>query len=198
MLHMLPGEAEKVGNFWCRLPQPQKAYDAVNLTWPPEFDETFAEKTRSLPRRMSEVLFYHESQHRDTPGEIVVDLNYSMNWGAASYGKCPCIVSTSMLWCLRRNGGQEILPEEALCLQGFSHSAMRPQAFSGRQVYDLAGNAFNGGVLAAVISACFASCDWAECLDVLAGCGCDDQGVEGSESGETEDVDSLLMSTQEM
>lgn len=144
------------------------------------------------------MLFYHESQHRDTPGEIVVDLNYSMNWGAASYDKCPCIVSTSMLWCLRRNGGQEIMPEEALCLQGFSYSAMRPQAFTGRQVYDLAGNAFNGGVLAAVISACFASCDWAECLEVLGSCGCDDEGDEGSVPEETEEEDSLLMSTQEM
>ena len=164
-----------------------------SVQWPPVFTDTFIAKTRHLPHRKKEVLFYHEHMLGgvDTlQEETYLDLNYSIKWCRAREAVLPCIVSTSFPW--RMKAGMELLGEELLCMQGFSYNIQQRAAVGGRpfsqsEKTDLAGNAFNGAVLLSVMTSAMAAYPWIEFkeqhLDVLAEVAVpeDHQGNESSQ-----------------
>ena len=137
-------------------------YTSFNITWPPDFTPEFAQKTRSLSRRMAEVLWFQEAVEGQASALTHVrvrDLNMSINWGTESRDECPCIVSTSLMWArgTYKNADNHLTTidralsgEEVLALQGFGHDLQRladeTQCWSSKQKYDLAGNAFAGPI----------------------------------------------------
>ena len=92
------------------------------------------------------------------------DINYSIGWSRVMAGHISCLVGSSRIWCFGRaplpekDGqdpeawqGMELAGEEALHLQGFSLSRQNSKFINDnmtpRELMDLAGNAFNGGVV---------------------------------------------------
>ena len=95
------------------------------------------------------------------------DLNMTMNWGNWRENITPCIVSTGILWLRGSCGGSTVdrllSGRELLHLQGFDARKVGKMghAFSQKEMVDLAGNAFCGPVLYAVVTALVACVPWA-------------------------------------
>ena len=81
---------------------------------------------------------------------VLADVNMSIGWVKMQRGACPCLVGTGRVWLLHKN--RELSGEEALALQGFDIARQHVGDFKRRQLMELAGNAFNGGVCLAVVS----------------------------------------------
>ena len=80
----------------------------------------------------------------------LADVNMSIGWVKMHRGACPCLVGTGRVWLFHKN--RELSGEEALALQGFDIARQHVDDFKRRQLVELAGNAFNGGVCLAVVS----------------------------------------------
>ena len=95
------------------------------------------------------------------------DLNMTMNWGMWQEDVAPCIVSSSITWlrgsCPVRKVDRLLSGKEMLTLQGFDARLIGKTArvFSQRELVDLAGNAFCGPVLYAVVTGIVACVPWA-------------------------------------
>ena len=81
---------------------------------------------------------------------VLADVNMSIGWVKMQRGACPCLVGTGRVWLFHKN--RELSGEEALALQGFDIARQHVDDFKRRQLMELAGNAFNGGVCLAVVS----------------------------------------------
>ncbi len=137
-----------------------QAFAQFDIPWPPVFAEDFAEKVGCLAHRCQELVYFLEQVHKAelTMGcEFVADVNLSIQWCRARKREVPCIVSSSRMWALHR--GRLLAGEELLALQGFSIQVQHDycDTWSHKQLVDLAGNAYNGAVLAAVVTAVLAS-----------------------------------------
>ena len=122
-------------------------------------------------------------QSATLPKEIFADIYMSMDWLRALEGKVPCLASTSMIWCLGR--GRILSGPEVMAIQGFSFSDQKvfPDDFeldlrggcfgectceeeeplpqwSTEQLRNMAGNAFNGMVVVAILTAGLSSVPW--------------------------------------
>jgi hypothetical protein len=109
-------------------------------------------------RRAAEIVWYLENTSGTSADELGVsikDVNMSINWGSLPDNRCPCIVSTSTMWArglyvdasgTRVRIDRLLCGEEALALQGFGYDlqghAEDPFAWTSKQKFDLAGNAF--------------------------------------------------------
>ena len=170
-----------------------QAFQAHDLRWPPEWGGAFAAKTAGLPRRQQELVFIMEHIHKaelDLGIELWADVNFSIAWCQARRKVTPCIVCGSRIWGLTL--GRELCAEELLALQGFSHAAQGDtMQWAPKQLVDLAGNAFNGAVVAAVLTASLAAYPWqprgGPTLGVRAVCGGAEQPAEptGDTDGES-------------
>ena len=81
---------------------------------------------------------------------LLADVNMSIGWVKLPHRTCPCLVGTGRVWLFHEN--RELSGEEALALQGFDIARQHVGDFNRRQLMELAGNAFNGGVCLAVVS----------------------------------------------
>ena len=147
------------------------AYREMSLTWPPDFkeDPSFLDRADYLCNRQLEVAWYIARQYeqRGTKVETTRDLNMSLSWQQDKTSlDAHCLVSTSRPWLLLRQ--RSMCGAEALTLQGFPESYLKsyPTSFTDPQLLDLAGNAFNGFVLLAAISAFFGTCDLSAAIAV--------------------------------
>lgn len=106
-----------------------------------------------------QVAWYLEKVIRPTLDgeEAVCDLNTNLAWllGSMRPQQASCIVSTSRPWSIQRR--RCVSGSEALHLQGLPPWNQRITEFSESQLFDLAGNAFNGYVLIAVLAAMVAA-----------------------------------------
>ena len=146
-------------------------YSQAHVAWPPELhmSPAFVAKASCLTTRAQEILFLEETL--SGPAENLQnlkcrDLNMTMAWGNWRESEVPCVVSTASLW-LRgpRPGGaidRLLSGKELLQLQGFEARRQEeaPHAFSQRDKTDLAGNAFCGPMLFALVSGVVACVDW--------------------------------------
>ena len=146
-------------------------YSQAHVAWPPELQmyPAFVAKASCLPPRAQEILFLEETL--SGPAENLLnlkcrDLNMTMAWGSWRESHTPCVVSTASMW-LRgpRPGGaidRLLSGKELLHLQGFEARVQEaaPQAFSHKDKTDLAGNAFCGPILLALVSGVVACVDW--------------------------------------
>ena len=138
-----------------------QAYQEEGLSWPPNMPPAFAARCEHLPERQREVAFFQACRHRgqsgqDNTGETVHDLNYNIDWKSGMLMLCPTIVCSSSLWLRIRM--RSVCGEEALRLQGFPRklAALTSDMSMGMtQKMELAGNSFNGLVVAAVFVAMF-------------------------------------------
>jgi hypothetical protein len=107
----------------------------------------------------------------DHSGVALADVNLSIKWSATS-SQSPCITSGSRIWIFnapdtkedeRVSVGRELKSSEALALQGYPLTELYPapeQDSHPRHYMDLAGNAFCGPVVGAVLLASFAAHPW--------------------------------------
>jgi len=144
-------------------------YTENNIPWPPEYDEHFENKTQSLAQRAKQLLWLDEKLHplHDLKQWVVRDLNMTMEWSRAQSSKVACIVSSSTLWLrgpVVHPNGTVVVHDRLLCgaellsLQGVGlefQSRSRSAQLSHAQKTDLAGNAFSGNVVIAVLIASF-------------------------------------------
>jgi len=141
-----------------------QAYEDAGLSWPPQYPDSFKDMVRHLPERKQQALYYWDCimkrQDIMAEEELMVDTNMSCDWQNVHMGICPCIVSSSSLWLLKR--GRFLQPCEALHLQGFPVQIQQEciPPLSCREKVDLAGNAFSGQVLLAVLLALVTGVDW--------------------------------------
>ena len=144
-------------------------YSQARVAWPPVLPQAFVAKASCLTTRAQEVLFLEETL--SGPAESLQtlkcrDLNMTMGWGKWRESQVPCVVSTSVLW-LRgpRPGGtidRLLSGKELLQLQGFDAHRQEetPHGFTQKDKVDLAGNAFCGPILFAVVSGVVACVNW--------------------------------------
>jgi hypothetical protein len=142
-------------------------YTEHGLQWPPRWEEGqdgFGGRVGYLPRRVQEVVCFLEQVHQEEIKagiEVYADVSLSIGCCRARRGSTPCIVSTSRIWGLHL--GRELAGEELLALQGFSLEAQRESTtWTPKQLADLAGNAFNGAVLAPLLTAALAFYPWGQ------------------------------------
>ena len=117
---------------------------------------------------MQEILFLEETL--SGPAESLKtlrcrDLNMTMGWGKWCESSVPCVVSSATLWLRGPHPGGTIdrllCGKELLQLQGFdAHRQEASHAFAHRDKVDLAGNAFCGPILFAVVSGLVACVNW--------------------------------------
>lgn len=82
------------------------------------------------------------------------DVNMNLEWSSGSVAACPTIVCSSTLWL--RKAMRPIWGAEALSLQGFPLCDIHHEGYSHSKLMELAGNAFNALVVAAVLTAAMA------------------------------------------
>jgi site-specific DNA-cytosine methylase len=168
-----------------------QAYGQADLEWPPQFSEEFQKQTGHLTRRMQEIIWYHmhlihkgmAGSKKELPSSFM-DINYSISWARMVEDRVPCLVGSSRIWCFSPQGndvalqaaGRDMAGEEALALQGFSIQAQNPAVLKGfmpKELMDLAGNAFNGAVCAAVVTVLLSCCPWSLALEAQQPLDCD-------------------------
>ena len=147
-----------------------RIYSELSLPWPPRISpdlEAVAQRF-GLSRRQVEVIHFLDQAHMcsdPSKDHVFADINMSLGWVSPSVGHVPCLVSTSQIWCFKLK--HPLLGSEALALQGFGFGdqvAIYPCHLAQRYTMDLAGNAFNGGVLAALLAATLAAHTWDKLL----------------------------------
>jgi hypothetical protein len=142
-------------------------YTQHSLPWPPVFDGPFLEKADFLTRRRQEILWLEcalAGPAKEMTQWACRDLNMTMEWGQCRTHMLPCIVSSSLMW-LRGPVNQPTQPvrvvdrlvagSELLCMQGlgFFMQGSGQAVFNNKDKTDLAGNAFNGAVVGAMLTA---------------------------------------------
>ena len=152
------------------------AFQQAAIPWPPVFSPAFSMKTSHLCRRKAEVVYYFEHTLPKTSlHDCSVDINYSINWARPWFGKFGCIVGTSHTWCFGRSldahnvpvadeeVGLDLSGEEMLSLQCFPLPDLdfsTTSKYSPQELTELAGNAFNGAVVAAALLAMITAAPW--------------------------------------
>ncbi|CAK0904682.1 unnamed protein product, partial [Prorocentrum cordatum] len=152
-------------------------FRAKGLRWPPEmeniYDSRDLELIQQLPLRSREVIAFHDLTNpmsgpmsRLQPGdEIIIDVGQSINRTTAALNLAPCVCPKSLLWMRRRR--RLVEPYEELALQGVPiYDKADLSAFSHREVRDLAGMAFCGHNVLALLFAVFSTYHFP---DILAG-----------------------------
>ncbi len=156
------GGVEKPANEMIYSAEHLGKFQMHSLAWPPDFDEEFLEVVSGHPDRVKELVFFLEQTNQPLVKqgvELFADVNLSIGWCRLLPNIVPCLVSTTQLWSVSRR--RIVCGEETLALQGFCHSAQRnTKKWRSRQLVDLAGNAFNGAVLVAVLTAALSSFPW--------------------------------------
>ena len=129
-----------------------ESFQSAALQWPPVWDndEALTKAVQHLPRRAQEAVYFYTKTGKG-PEETVHDVNMNLEWNSVAVEVCPTIVCSSTLWL--RKAMREIWGAEALSLQGFPLCDLHHEAYSHTRMMELAGNAFNGLVVAAVMTA---------------------------------------------
>lgn len=137
-------------------------FTEAGLQWPPVFDEDFIARAGHVVNRQQEIIYYFNQIYDTTERESFVDINMTISWAKRCVGHTGCIVSSSHMWRLK--AGCSVEPTEALSLQGYSPGALNISfdslEWDPPRAFDLAGNMFNGGVVAAVLSAALPMMPW--------------------------------------
>lgn len=182
------------------------AFQQASVPWPPVFSAAFSLKTSHLCRRKAELVYYFEQTVPKTSlKDCSVDVNYSINWARPWFSSFGCIVGTTHTWCFGRSLGDlqvddddlgvDLVGEEMLSLQCFPLTDLNFELTSQRnpqELIELAGNAFNGAVVAASLLAMITAAPWDE---ITAPAASSDGGEEDEEDGsESED---FILSSQE-
>ena len=101
-----PKVDEKAGDKWV-----DKHFDMFSFEgfkWPPVFTKEVKAAVQHLPPRQQEIVSFFlsvwakEKEKDDMPGEWIIDLQPNIDYGSRLTRRCPCIVSMSRLFCLRR------------------------------------------------------------------------------------------------
>ena len=82
-----------------------EAFSRLNLDWPPQYPQSFAEQTSHLTERKREVIFYQEhvccgGELEKLTEDLFMDINMSITWCRPMTGCSPCIASSSHIWHL--------------------------------------------------------------------------------------------------
>jgi hypothetical protein len=172
------GDADKVAEYEV---DGLDAYTRNGFEYPPKFSAEFTLKTANLTRRSQEQLWYDELVHG--PASALEDLHvrdllHSWSFGSISKNRTATVVSGSMLWVrgtyttrseidyqskvLVVVPGRKVVVdrmltgEEHLAVQGFDVQRQDlGGCFSFKELVDLAGNSFAGGVVIAVLHSMF-------------------------------------------
>ena len=143
----------------------------VRLCWPPELEQLYRGPElallKQLPARSREVIAFHDLAFPLAAGcdEVVIDVSQSINRVTTATDVAPCVCPKSFLWMRRRR--RIIEPNEELALQGMPlYTRDQLQDFSQREIRDLAGMAFCGHNVLAIMFGVFSTYDFP---DVLAG-----------------------------
>lgn len=160
------------------------AFREVGVSWPPKLSEDQSRMWQSLGTRQKEMLWLEEETCGPAdalPTWTCRDLNMTLGWSRIRSGVTPCIVSSSVMWVRGpvsphtqvspRVVNRVLTGRELLSLQGFSLQAQaRAQVdaplFSNKDRTDLAGNAFNGAVLVALLVATLSFAPLAAAIDI--------------------------------
>lgn len=125
----------------------------------------FGQSVQHLPRRQQEVAFYHTFAKRNPyEGEDTYhDINMSLRYENCKVGLAPCVVCSSSLFS--RRWVKHLTGSESMVLMGFPWEVLNMIALdhgwlSHKRMMELAGNAFNGYMMTAIISAILVSCGW--------------------------------------
>lgn len=114
-----------------------------------------------LPRRCREIVFFWDATKPApaSPEEEVLDLGQSIHRVPHCTNAVPCILPNSILWLRRRF--RVVEPNEALVLQGFPLLSYQQLAsWSSAELMDLAGNAFCGENVIAILIAALTAYAW--------------------------------------
>lgn len=181
-------------------------FEAASLPWPPSFSSFFVAKTRHVSARMQQLVFYHENvsipRMLDGGKMFFCDLNFSMAWTRVTSDQVPCLVGSSRIWVFGRDVGavqvtcdldeihrSDLSPVEALSLQGMPVLFQDVDWISKeppREIMDMAGDAFNGGVVAACLIAMIGAPPMATILDVAGAPVCGSDSSSADEEPEAE------------
>ena len=138
-------------------------YFAAQVTWPPQMDSDFLQRSEACTERQRQVLWLLEqTQGRASSLKelLVRDLHMSSEWQIERSGFTPCIVSSSALWvrgpCRGRSIGRFLGGAELLSLQGLDFDRQSLEGFSHGNLVDLAGNAFCSSVIFPLVTALIA------------------------------------------
>lgn len=143
----------------------QHTFRANNLRYPPQlrlkYDEQQMEVLMQLPQRCREIVYFWDAT-RETPQdpeEEVLDLAQGITRVPTCTNAVPCILPNSVLWLRRRF--RVVEPNEALALQGLPRMSYHQLAsWSGAELMNLAGNAFCGENVLAVLVAALTAYVW--------------------------------------
>ncbi len=136
-----------------------EAYVSAGLSYPPSFPNDFDAATHGYPRRLKELMYYMQQTqgpaHDMSDILLFRDVNMSMGYGSTLMRLCPCIASSSIIYCrgsYKSRLGEAVVidrlltGEECLSLQGFDIQKQREtktgRRFDYTQHVDMAGNAF--------------------------------------------------------
>ena len=147
-----------------------EVYRSVGLEWPP--DEIALERNAPYcgkSHRKKEIMHnFHErllppleesARRQGKPDAFLFDVNMSIRLiNNPAPGTCPYLVGTSEIRIISKSMklNRPLLGQEALNLQGFStqlQNETHVNKMTAADMMDLAGNAFNGGVVLAVLAA---------------------------------------------
>ena len=136
-----------------------EAFSAHKVEWPPKIPDEFEEKLAGCSQRMKEIAWLnHLLAERGDGKERCTDLNMSISWGGGdSVGFTPCIICSSTIFLARRC--RVLWGIEAMTLQMWPGASSLEQ-YGHEKLMDLAGNAFTGGCVAAVLIALLTSQNW--------------------------------------
>ena len=142
------------------------------MVWPPSYEgeelAAFRAATKHLSERMRQNCFYfsfHPIAENTVRPDTYHDVHMTLKWNNVSETILPCVTCGAVVWSVRMC--RLISGEEAFAAQGFPARLLPPAGdFSNRQLFDLAGNSFNGFVFGAILTAAMASLPWATEPDV--------------------------------
>lgn len=154
---------ETVEPKWCELHQ--HTFRSAGLSWPPllalRYPERILQNLMQLPERCREIIAYSDAINPapEEGHDEVLDVSQSIDRLPRCKDAVPAICPKSVLWSRAR--GRCILANEKLALQGWPMMTREDFAdFPTHVLDDLAGNAFNGQNIAAIVLAALTRYDW--------------------------------------
>lgn len=137
-------------------------FRAARIPYPPVYELYFRgaalQRVLALPERARQIVVWFDKTSTgssDPSEEEVVDLGQNLWRAPRSRNSSTCILPNSVLWLRRRQ--RRIYPNECLHLQGIKlRSAQDLCAFNNAELMGLAGNAFSGSNVAALLLVCLA------------------------------------------
>jgi hypothetical protein len=146
--------------------QHQQTFRAAAVLWPPCFELRYAAEAyarlMTLPRRPRECIFYADETGPDLgdpDDEEVIDVQQ----GIGRFPRClrgsPCILPNAILWLRKRS--RRMFPNECLHLQSLPLRTRAQYAnYSNAELMSLAGNAFCGHNVMAILVALLSTYRW--------------------------------------